>query len=173
MNSYDTTQITRAHEFLRKLDIKDGPGLSDKIALEYALKLIKNDIGRSDDAFFKSYGITRNQFEVLVALMRAESEGNEEGLQPSEISADIVMPRNTVSNTLAALEKHGYIIRRNSPDDLRIFKISLSESGRSFMEANTPAFITHISKSIDELTDEQLETLLSLVTSVCKTRNLV
>lgn len=83
-----------------------------------------------------AFGLTRSSFQVLVALLRAD----EKRLTQSELSRAVRRTSGTISLRLARLEKAGLVTREPDPEDGRGVIVSLTEEGRSRVEAALPAY---------------------------------
>ncbi|VBB05956.1 Hypothetical protein LUCI_1167 [Lucifera butyrica] len=77
------------------------------------------------DRCFAEYGFGGSQFLFLLAL------SHREGATQDEISKHLNVDKATTARALAGLEKLGYVRRETSPDDLRAYKVFLTEQGRS------------------------------------------
>ena len=92
-----------------------------------------NEIGiiqQLSRAFFEERlpdGLVLPHFSVLNHLTRLG-----EGRTPVQIATAFQVPKNTMTNTLAGLEKRGLIEIRPHPNDKRSKTIWLTEAGRQF-----------------------------------------
>ena len=67
------------------------------------------------------------------------------------------LSKNTISAHLRHLEEQGLIEREIDPDDLRTFRIQLSEEGRRLMNESLPVHIRFLNRLSDSLTAEEIE----------------
>lgn len=74
-------------------------------------------------------GLSQPHFTVLNHLVRLG-----DGATPGQLAHAFQVPRNSMTNTLAGLEKRGLIELRPNPDDARSRHVFLTEAGRSFRE---------------------------------------
>ena len=74
-------------------------------------------------------GVTLPHFSVLSHLIRVE-----DGRTPLELARAFQVPKTSMTNTLAGLEKRGLVEMRPNPDDGRSKRVWLTEAGRRFRE---------------------------------------
>lgn len=72
-------------------------------------------------------GVTLPHFSVLSHLIRVE-----DGRTPLELARAFQVPKTSMTNTLAGLEKRGLIEMRPNPDDGRSKRVWLTSRGRRF-----------------------------------------
>lgn len=90
-------------------------------------------------------GLSWAKFRLLVDLFRHEFHGKGEGMQPSDLSEQQGICRNTVSSLIASLEKDGLISRELHHTDRRKFVIRLTPQGHKVLKsklANQFIFVT-------------------------------
>lgn len=79
-------------------------------------------------------GISLRLVEILECLYH-----HPEGVMtPADLSDEVNLSRSAMTSALDTLEKLGYALRRPHPLDRRMFEVSLTESGRSFMVSLLP-----------------------------------
>ena len=59
-------------------------------------------------------------------------------MTPADLAEAVSLSRSAMTSTLDSLEKLGYATRSPHPVDRRMFEISLTEAGRSFIEGILP-----------------------------------
>ena len=79
-------------------------------------------------------GLTWAKFRLLMNLYRREQHSGAVGMQPSELSEEQGVSRNTVSSLIATLEKEGLITRELHGTDHRRFVIHLTPEGRKLLK---------------------------------------
>ena len=115
---------------------------------------------------FEELGLSYNMFRVLRYL----HTGNESGAEPSELADRLYILRPTMTNTLAHLEKMGYILRENHPSDRRRVIVRLNpEKEEQVIQA------LDISRDYNErvfacFTPEELEQFISLRNRMAEAR---
>lgn len=89
------------------------------------LKQINDELGKRANNAMRPQDVTMTQFSVLMAL-RHSSEG-EMPLKGLEQSLHVA--QSTAVGIVARLEKKGFIVSLNDPDDKRIKRIRITDAG--------------------------------------------
>lgn len=89
-------------------------------------------LARRFDAAFRGLGITNGQFSLMTMLSGAEHR------RMSETAAFLMMDRTTLTAAIKALERKGLVVVALDPKDRRGRLISLTDLGRSTLEAAKP-----------------------------------
>lgn len=109
------------------------------------------------DQYAKSRGILMNTFFVLNVLFYKK-----DGMTQKEICESIHHSKQTVSLIVRNLEKSGYAVLKENPEDKRNRIVKLTGAGRNYAEKP----VRHISEAEDKamsmFTDKEQETLISL-----------
>ncbi len=106
--------------------------------------------------------ISEPQWRVLMRLALAAHAG-QESLSPTELAHSQRLSKNTISAHLRALEQAGLIRREIDPDDLRAFRIRLSDSGWDLVRRSTPAHMDLLNRLAAGLTPEEQAQLQRLL----------
>jgi DNA-binding MarR family transcriptional regulator len=124
-----------------------------------------NQIVELLDSHFNEDGqaISGPRFRLMLHLFLAEQLGKPAGLTPTEISQFLQVSKNTISALLRGLEEQGYIVRELDADDLRIFHIHLSDSGRRLVLESTPRRILSMNQMLRGLTEPEIHQLVQLL----------
>ena len=69
----------------------------------------------------------------------------------------------SITRTLDLLERKGYTLREKITNDRRAYNICLTKKGDSFIEKNMPLIKKHRKKSIENLSQNDLNTLSELL----------
>ena len=129
------------------------------------LRLVKMCNGAYDTILgeqMREESVSSPQWQLLARLLVAE-QGADKSLTPTELARSQRLSKNTISAHLRSLEERGLIERAIDPDDLRAFRIQLSEAGRRVMLRSLPthiSFLNHLSSNLTSAEIEQLESLL-------------
>jgi DNA-binding MarR family transcriptional regulator len=102
------------------------------------------------------------RWRLLLRLLLAEKQGIG-AVNPTQLSLSQNVSKNTISAHLRALEDQGLIERELDPDDRRQFRIRLSETGRTLIEASTPDHMTFLNQLASDLSAEDRSTLTLLL----------
>ena len=100
---------------------------------------------------------------LLLRLMAEERLGNQAGLTPTGLSHFQNVSKNTISSVLRGLEDQGLIQRAIDPDDKRLFRIQISERGRSLMAVAAPQRIRYLNCLVSGLAPDEKEQLFALL----------
>ena len=83
-----------------------------------------------------------------------------------ELSDALSVPLSTATRIADWLVENGYIQRFNDLEDRRVVRVALTDSGRGLFEAIDRYIRQRLHKILSCLTDEEMETFLSLVGKV-------
>ena len=139
-------------------------GMTETHGLEL-LRLVKMCNGAYDNILgqqMRGDSVSSPQWRLLAHLLVAE-QGTDKSLTPTELARSQRLSKNTVSAHLRNLQERGLIERQIDPDDLRGFRIQLSEEGRRVMRHSLPTHIGFLNDLTSIMTPgeiEQLEILL-------------
>ncbi len=159
-----------AKEFFQVDDTR-GPELFGSIhRISHLTHMIDNQASDSS-------GLSGPRWAIMLRLLIAEYMGEPSGLTPTDLSHAQRVSKNTISSLLRGLEEQGLIERDLDPDDLRVFRIHLTEAGRALIRKSGPQRIGRMNRLLDGLETEErtqlmalLEKLLqSLLVKLCKT----
>jgi DNA-binding MarR family transcriptional regulator len=103
---------------------------------------------------------------VLMRLLWEEHSGNCAGLTPTGLSHNQHVSRNTVSALLRGLEDQGLIVRKLDPDDRRVFRIALTETGRRIAQDMAPRNVDHLNSLISQLSQSDQSHLIILLSKL-------
>lgn len=112
----------------------------------------------SDDA-----DLSGPRWRLLLRLFMTERMGDTEGLKPTDLSHSQRVSKNTISSLLRGLEEQGLVQRTLDPNDLRIFRIQLTDTGREMIVQNAPKRIEYFNEMLSELAPGEIKQLLCLL----------
>lgn len=92
-------------------------------------------------------GITVPHFSVVSHLVRVA-----DGRTPLELARAFQVPKTSMTNTLAGLERRGLVEMRPNPEDGRSKRVWLTEAGRAFRQEAIAALGPELA-AIDEALD--------------------
>jgi DNA-binding MarR family transcriptional regulator len=122
--------------------------------------ILSKRIRRKLDNGTSKYGITGVQSRIL-GFISHNSEKRD--IFQKDIEEELDIRRSSVTSVLQLMEKNGYIERVSVCTDARLKKIIITEKGIE-VQRNVWNLIQELEKSlIDELSDEELEVLISLI----------
>lgn len=115
-----------------------------------------NVLWRESRRFFRPFGITEAQFNVINLL------GKNGGMSQRELSDLLVVDRSNVTLLLDRMEKQGLVLREDVPGDRRAYKIVLTKSSEQLWKKILP----HYQKAIETVTENLSEKDLKIAISV-------
>jgi MarR family transcriptional regulator for hemolysin len=111
-------------------------------------------------------GITPNQFSILRWL----SEGDPEGLSQRTLARLMASDDNTMSSTLARMEKAGLIVRVTYEEDRRASRVRLLPAAQRKLEDARPVAFDHQDRALSALSKRQQARFLAdleLIANAC------
>lgn len=121
--------------------------------------LISRKLLAEEQALFDRYNLSEGKLSVLLLLKNAPQEQ----LTPSEIAEATQVTRGTMTGLLAGLERDGYVVRQEDPNDGRRFTIQLAEQSLGVMEQLLQERFHHIEKLFACFTPAELEGQRALI----------
>jgi len=107
-------------------------------------------------------GITVEQWILLKII-----EEND-GLTQKELADKSLRDPASITRTLDLLNKKGFVERRPVEDNRRQYSICLKKEGKSFIKKYMPVISSHRAKSIEGITEQELEVLTLLLGKIQK-----
>ena len=99
-----------------------------------------------------------SQFEYFVMAHLSESPGREARMSELAMMANGSLSR--LSHVVSRLERRGYVVRRQSPDDGRATLAHLTDDGFAKLADSAPGHVRRVRELVvDALTPDQLEAL--------------
>ena len=100
-------------------------------------------------------GITAPHFAVVSHLVRVA-----DGRTPLQLARAFQVPKTSMTNTLAGLERRGLVEMRPNPEDGRSKRVWLTDRGRAFREEAIGALAPVLSAMAGELGAARLSSLV-------------
>ena len=124
---------------------------ADRLGLEdWALLAQVAQAYRSlSDSFMDRIGMHRAQATLLCRLFA------QDGMTQSEIAEQLSVQGATVTNMLQRMEDGGLVVRRRDPEDNRLVRVYLTDSGRKQERAITEQFMKVEEAIFDGLDHQQ------------------
>ncbi len=104
--------------------------------------------------------ITPEQFSVLSHLWQKD------GLQQSELALCTNRNRANVTRILDILERENIVERRDDANDRRVFRIYLTDKGKSLREITAKCAEQSIKDSLRGLTKDEIDTCLKVLQKI-------
>lgn len=111
-----------------------------------------------------SSGVSRNEFELLCVLARAERP-----LRASEVTAEIMLSGAATTKLTARLEQIGLVARERLERDGRVVLLALTDAGRSVVTTEFPRLMARESELLGDLDATEREVLSGLLARVLNT----
>ena len=105
-------------------------------------------------------GITVEQWVVLKII----SENKD--LSQKELANKSYRDPASITRTIDLLEKKDLVVRKNIPNNRRVYNISLTEQGESFIKSNMKIIKEHRELSIQGLSNDDLNSLSDLLSKI-------
>jgi DNA-binding MarR family transcriptional regulator len=141
-----------------------GLGIEDVHGVEL-LRLVKMTANAYDTALaerMREEDLSAPRWRMLLRLWVEEQAGNE-SLSPTQLSLAQKVSKNTISSHLRSLEEQELIERELDADDLRQFRIRLTERGRDLVRRTTPGHMSFLNEMAADLSPNEIETLQFLL----------
>jgi DNA-binding MarR family transcriptional regulator len=90
---------------------------------------------RESQRLFRPFGLTAAQYNVLNVLAPQAA-----GMSQRELSDYLVVDRSNVTGLLDRMEKAGWVQRADDPADRRIYRVTLTPSGRNLWRKVEPRY---------------------------------
>lgn len=136
--------------------------IHDDINFGYEINKTAHYLKMSALAFFKEegYTLTPEQFFTLYFIEKND------GISQRQLGKIALKDRPNITRILDILEKNGFANRKVDPNNRRIFKVFITEEGRKHVETILKSFIKLRCIAKDNLTDEEIETLLRILSKI-------
>ena len=121
-----------------------------------AARIVDLEMGR----VFSDDGLHRGEFDVLATLRRA---GEPFRLNPSDLSATLLLSTGAMTNRLDGLESAGLVRRLPDPDDRRGVLVELTDEGRALIDRVLTAHVRNEERILESLTDADRRQLTRLL----------
>lgn len=133
------------------------------IRLMDEMRMVSHRIYQLSEASLGAAELSYAQYRVLMNLYFEEWRGNQDGLNPSEISEQQGTSRNTISALIRGLEEQSLIERQLDQADRRRFNIHLTEAGRRRVRDHTNQHMQLVGDIFAALSPDEMETLSGLL----------
>lgn len=85
---------------------------------------------------------------------------------PAELAKAMCVPKPTISFLVKRAEAAGHLRREAEPNDLRRFRLSLTDQGRDVMKKGAEILNDAFGRRLQRLNDREIKTFQSLVTQL-------
>lgn len=163
--------VKNPHEVIQKMrtylrsHICEMAGLEDSTGIELIslLHMLDHFLIQQMDQNEHSTTISGPRFGMLIRLYSEELRGNRNGITPTQFTQYQHVSKNTISSLLRGLEQQGLIQRLLDTQDLRLFRIQLTDAGRELVREQIPVRIDRMNWMVSDLSGEERQTLIHLL----------
>lgn len=139
----------------------------EEIRIGKEIQVVANLFRRLGDENLSHHAINISQLRILGYLRRGEGRG---AVFQKDLEEAFGVRRSSVTSIVKNMERSGYLIRENSPEDARLKEVRLTEKGRELDDA-LRSFILSLEKEMTRgLTREELAVLKKAL--LCMQENL-
>ena len=106
-------------------------------------------IKKKADEFFRQFGLSDVQFNVIMLLAHQSSpdRAGKTGLSQGQISEMMLVNRANITSLIDRMEKAGLVIRTTAPKDRRSNIIQLTDYGSKLLAKVEPLYMREIEKA--------------------------
>jgi DNA-binding MarR family transcriptional regulator len=116
---------------------------------------------KCEDELFTQVDLTTQQHNILLAIKYINGPAT-----PTQIANWVDRNLNTVTLIVDRMHKNGLVKRARDMDDRRSFRLILTEKGDAYLNRGTKSAITLIKRLLENLSDDELQTLETLLAKV-------
>ena len=106
--------------------------------------------------YFRQYGITDAQFNVLIQLQYEKQQG----LSQTDLGRRLVVNKADMTGIIDRLEKAGFVGREDHPQDRRINIIKITRKGRDIVNKLEPGYFQEVKKVMSDMSKNDLKTIM-------------
>ncbi len=122
-------------------------------------------LARDNHRLARTVGLSGAELRVLYALRRA---GTPFELRPTDLFESLVVPSGTMTRQIERLDRLGYVVRSDDPDDRRGARVRLTDLGRVVADDTLTVAVrdSRTTKCIDRLGAADRSTLARILKSL-------
>ncbi|HIH75687.1 MAG TPA: MarR family transcriptional regulator [Methanosarcina sp.] len=105
----------------------------------------------------EEYGIGSGQFDFLMVLYRKD------GISQETLARALKVSKATSTRAIQGLEKEGYIYRQKDENDLRAYRVYLTEKGKEMRGVILEKLISFVDTLLSDFTPEEEKVFKQLV----------
>jgi DNA-binding MarR family transcriptional regulator len=107
-------------------------------------------------AYFRQYGITDAQFNVLIQLHYTKQQG----LSQVDLGRRLVVNKADITGIIDRLEKAGLVGREDHPKDRRINIIKITRKGRGMVNKLEPGYFKGVKQLMSGMPKGDMKTIM-------------
>ncbi|MGB3290325.1 MAG: MarR family transcriptional regulator [Burkholderiaceae bacterium] len=124
------------------------------------IKQVQSSMNRMIDQHVSPLGLTAMQWRPLVMIRYMNIN------TPAELARGAHVDTGAMTRTLDRLEAKGFVTRHRCPEDRRVVRIALSETGIAVAEQIMPAIAAALNTHLQGFSKAEIETLIGLLLRV-------
>lgn len=136
-------------------DYSEEDQLNLKLVIGFSRSTLS--LHRATQRLVAEYGLTLPQFGVLEALYHLG------GLRICDIIEKTLSTSGNMTVVIRNLELEGLVSRLQDPDDKRVFRIEITEKGRSIIADLFPKHLQELAKAMERLDTQEKKDLARLI----------
>ncbi len=135
-------------------------GMRRKLAFELTTAVMATAATflRESQRLFRPHGLTAAQYNVLNVLV-----GRPDGMSQRELGDLLVVDRSNVTGLLDRMEKAGWVRRADDPADRRVYRVTVTASGRALWARIEPRYREVVDQVTRRFTVKQMGEGLALL----------
>lgn len=156
------------------MDANKEMSINKELELEQPLQDIKHEtilnivrtsalLSLKAEGFFRKYGITEAQFNVLFALKYKKTAWTQ-----SDLGKRLVVTRASVTSILDKLESKGLVIRNSVEGNRRIRHVELTPEGLSLVRKIEPVYRRNIHKLLACFSEDDCQKIINYMETIRK-----
>jgi len=143
---------------MKKMDLDiDQPSLK----LWFLIHRTRDVFANCEDKIFGKYGLTTEQFSVLVTMKYLG-----DSVRVTDLARGLERSTNSVSMIVDRMTKIGLVRRIRDKIDRRVVRVVMTEKGARALRPATVAGLEFLQKTVSPLSAEERRTLISLLEKV-------
>ena len=131
--------------------------LSQPNNVGHLIKQVQSSLNRMIDQHVSPLGLTAMQWRPLVMIRYRDVN------TPAELSRQTFVDTGAMTRTLDRLEAKRFIVRQRCPDDRRVVRIALTDSGKQVAEQILPAVAASLNAHLQGFNDQEITTLIGFL----------
>jgi DNA-binding MarR family transcriptional regulator len=141
--------------------------LKEELGLDQAIETIEHEcllnilftatmLYKASYVYFRQYGITDAQFNVLIQLRYAKQQG----LSQVDLGRRLVVNKADMTGIIDRLEKSGLAGREDHPKDRRVNIVKITRKGRDMVNKLEPGYFTEVKKLMSGMPKGDMKTIM-------------
>lgn len=143
-----------------ELKLKKGFEMAEHEAL-LNIYYTTTSLKKRADVFFKTFGLTDVQFNVLMLL--TYQSGPEDGLSQAQLSEMMLVNRANITTLIDRMEKAGLVARTSDSADRRTNIVKMTAKGKKLFEKAEPLYAKLVGQVMTGFNHAELKKLIAVL----------